>query len=262
MQNKPLIEAVFEIRWVFPPSPNNPFSRDPFFYVHVGKLLPLLIEQFPEVKSLLPDGVPLPDEVLQKMYHYVLFSANGHLPLVQFGPGVLTVNIGETYEWNIFQEKLRFVLEQLYKSHPTPQSFSPKRLLLKYLNFFECSYKNNRVIDYIKDKLKLGILLPDDLFATDLISNDLHSFGFFWQYPCFDGKKKCIGNMTFSINAGEKDRKQGFFMEIGVQTQNDLNPILSPNNVPDISNWVVLAHDVIERCFFTIIKEIEEELDK
>jgi uncharacterized protein (TIGR04255 family) len=270
LKNQPLFDTVFELCWVPPPSLKNPFSRDPFFYVHAGKLLPLLEEQFPVIESLLPEGVPLPEEILQKMHHYRLFSENKQPPLVQFGPGILTFNTGNTYEWEIFQKKLQFVLSQLYASRPIPQKFSPKYVMLKYLNFFECSYGENQIAHYLENKLKLGVRLPENLFKSPYLSNDWLSFGFFWQFPCFDPNKNCIGIITFSINAGEKDSKPGFLMEIGAQWQS--NPSLNDgifkeklctfsNDVVGILEWITTVHSVIDHCFFTFVTEIENELN-
>jgi uncharacterized protein (TIGR04255 family) len=257
LKNKPLIEAIFEIRWVPPPSPNNPFTRDPFFHVHSSKLLPLLVEQFPVVDSLLPPNVPLPEEILQKMFHYRLFAEKRQMPLVQLGPGVLTFNVGDSYNWQMFQEKLQFVLQQLYDSRPNPQKFSLEYLSLKYLNFFECAYDNGQVINFLQDKLKFGVLLPVDLFKTSMLAGDPTAFNSFWQFPCLDRAGLPIGSVFFSINAGEKGNKKGVFMEIGVQRQKQKQF----SEYTDVLKWMISAHDVIEYCFFTIIKKLENELN-
>jgi uncharacterized protein (TIGR04255 family) len=258
LKDKPLIEAFFEIRWIPLPSRNNPFTRDPFFYIHVGKLLPLLVEQFPHTESPLPPNTPLPEEILQKMCHYRLFSAKKQMPLVQLCPGMLTLNVDASYSWRMFQKKLQFVVEQLYNSRPNLQEFSPEYLSLRYLNFFECNYDKNQVIDFLKNKLRLEILLPSELFETPLLSRDPSLFNSFWQFPCFDSTNSSIGSMFFSISAGEKDTKKGVSIEIGVHQQKQSH--LFPINNTDVLIWANSAHDVIKHCFFTIIKKFKNEL--
>ncbi|MDR2704926.1 MAG: TIGR04255 family protein [Planctomycetaceae bacterium] len=267
LKNIPLIEAIFEIRWVPPPSPNNPFTRDPFFHIHAGQLLPLLVESFPEVDSLLPPSVPLPEEVLQKMFHYRLFSEKKQMPLVQLGPGMLTFNADDSYRWQLFQERLQFVLKQLYDSRPNPQKFSLEYLSLKYLNFFEYDDDKDQAIDFLRDKLKLGVSLPVDLFKPPICVRNPISFNFFWQFPCCDGSGTHIGSVILSINVGEKKGKKGIFMEIGVQGQKQFSKYSGdkisafPVTNVGVLEWVVSAHDIIKYCFSTITEEIKNELD-
>ena len=73
LQNKPLVEAIFEIRWIPEKTPDTPFVRDVFFYVIQGKLIPLLLSKFPDVVSLLP-STPLSDEMLQEILHFRLLE--------------------------------------------------------------------------------------------------------------------------------------------------------------------------------------------
>jgi uncharacterized protein (TIGR04255 family) len=269
-EKSPLIEVVFEIRWVPPPSYSNPFTRDPFFYVHVSKLLDLLKEQFPRVQSLLPPNVPLPEEISQKILHYKLLSPEKQTPLVQLGPGMLTLNVSEPYSWSVFYEKLKFVLQQLYDSRPDLHNSSPECLSLKYLNFFECSYARNQITDFFKKELDMGDLFPVVLSREPQFIPDPISFNFSWQYPCYNSTGDTIGSIIFSTSAGEKSGKKGVFTEIEVQMQKQspvtkgrstelTPPEFFPRSNESVLEWAALAHKAITDCFFTVIKNYTDK---
>jgi uncharacterized protein (TIGR04255 family) len=260
-----LIEAVFEIRWVPPPSYSNPFTRDPFFYVHVNTLLPRLKAQFPCVQSLLPPNTAIPEEILQSLLHYKLLSAEKQTPLVQLGPGVLTLNANESYSWHMFHEKLKFVLQQLYDSRPDLHNSPLECLSLKYLNFFECGYTRKQITDFFKRELDMGDLFPAVLSREPRFIPDPISFNFSWQYPCTNSTGDTIGSIIFSTSAGEKSGKKGVFTEIEVQMQKQssvtkgrsielTSPEFLPRSNESVLEWAVLAHKAITDCFFTVIK--------
>ena len=99
LENKPLIEAVFELRWGLEGS-GGPAFIDPSYQLLVGQL-------YGELKSEFPYHVALPvSEMPHQMFpyapHHQFRAQPGGWPLVQFGPGILTVNETELYSWERF----------------------------------------------------------------------------------------------------------------------------------------------------------------
>ena len=97
LKNKPLVEAILELRWKL-----SIQGIDPHYS--------LLLGRFPErIEAKYPLHEPLPNaQFSDAMMPYILqhrFRPGlNKWPLIQIGPGVMTVNETEGYTWDKFKE--------------------------------------------------------------------------------------------------------------------------------------------------------------
>jgi uncharacterized protein (TIGR04255 family) len=126
LKQAPLKEAIFELFWKLPLDATN-FPFDPEFDMALGKFQNQISDRYPVSKRLFPPGsnvriYPKPG--------YQFWRGELEWPVVQVGPGVLTVNETEkNYIWaDNFRPAIVHALEALEKSYSTELEFNKVRL--------------------------------------------------------------------------------------------------------------------------------------
>jgi len=255
LKNPPLVEVVFEIQW-----DSQLARRNPFFSICWGQLHSGLSEKFLRIVPLLP-AIPLPEEISHNMYHYRFCPQGKTSPMVQVGPGALALHETNplSYCWEEFKENIRFISKQLIQN--PANIFLPRRLALRYIDFFECNFAEIGFFDYLKKYLKIDFSLPSKLFDRGYVysqasPHNLHLQTFF---PCCSSKGGDLGEVGLSFRCGErhrgKDKVLGIFMETIVQCPpmpfEKMSRCWSPPE--EVTNWAEEAHNITHRWFFTLI---------
>src|SRR5581483_2894612 len=115
LKNKPLVEAILEVRWgLVSHAPGH--ESDPHYKLLLGRLYDRLQEKYPEHEQL-PTAI-IPDELVgHVVQHRFRTSAKGW-PLVQVGPGILTINSTAEYTWeDVFRPRSVDAVGRLYEAH-------------------------------------------------------------------------------------------------------------------------------------------------
>ena len=87
LKNKPLIEAILEVRWNLEPGPAPGTGRDPHYKFLLGKLFETVKTRFPHHEEL--PAASIPEELTPyAVHHRFRESANGW-PLIQVAQGFL-----------------------------------------------------------------------------------------------------------------------------------------------------------------------------
>jgi len=253
LKTPPLIEVVFEIRW----DPQRA-RKNPFFSIFWGGLHSKLNEKFPEIVSLLPD-IPLPDEFTQNTYHYRFFSENKKFPMVQVGPGALTLHEKDpSYCWDSFKENIDFVAKQLFASHPKTVNFLPHHLVLRYADFFECDFAKADFFSYLKENLKIDFSMSGELFRDGQVTSSPSPYNLHVQtfFPCLLPDVSERGEVGLIFRGGERNKTQGIFMDTIVQCPQALPSRTSRywSSHEEIIRWAEDAHNITHRWFFTLIE--------
>src|SRR6266702_4375605 len=119
LPNKPLAEAIFELRWDLPQSPINPaMHTDPNYKLLVGTLYDKVKDRFSFHESL--PASALPEEIVNYIvqHRFRTESVTGW-PIIQLGSGILTFNETQNYHWNTFEPNLNFAVGSLYEAYPS-----------------------------------------------------------------------------------------------------------------------------------------------
>jgi len=243
---QPLLEAAFELNWK---NTKHPFL-DPNYQILIGALYERVRDKFPQVEALPTASIPpeaLPPN--NRLVQYRFWSPGRTWPVIQVGPGILTINIDKSYEgWNKFKQTVMDIINIFSDTYPDSQNLFIDKLILRYLNGFYYFGDHSNILEFLSKYLHINLnidfgerknLNPSDINLA--LTYKLHEPNTFLNLKTFKGK----------VNNEEK-----LLLEILV-TSNENKPIENFN----IHDWLEKAHKIISSVFKSLIRgKLEEEL--
>lgn len=243
LNNKPLVEAMFELRWGLDGAPG--VAVDPYYQLLIGQLAVALKDDFPAWEKL--PIAEVPENLAPFAPHYRFRAAQDRWPLVQLGPGLLTVNDTEGYVWEDFFPLCAKVLDALFRVYPNAD---------ENLKIFECTLRyidadalsGETALAFLK-KLHISVSVPDALFTDGRIDSHSLGLGLLLAYPSIEPK----GLFQVSFNQGRKNDQDALIWETQVLSRGaDV-----PRQTEPLKAWLKAAHDTMHNWFF---RQIEGEL--
>src|SRR3972149_1757610 len=125
----------------------------------------------------------MPDEMLGYVVQHRFRLAENRWPLVQVGPGVVTLNETENYEWDDFEVRSGQLINCLFAAYPdAPHSLTITNLQLRYIDAIRFEFDRDNIFEFMADKLKINLVFPTMMFHDAPIQSlpvDLNTlFGF------------------------------------------------------------------------------------
>ena len=248
LKNKPLVEAIFEVRWKLQGISPAP-QIDPHYKLLLGRLFDRVLKDYPEHEPLPTANVP--DEMVGHVVQYRFRVAANRWPLIQIGPGVFTVNSTDDYKWSDFRLRVLDAVKKFYDAHPKVEELNITNLILRYIDAVDFDFGVNNVFLFLKDKLKLNITLPDSLFSGTGVESKPN--GFMCQCSFKSLQPKGIINLRFAT--GQRNNVPAVVWETTVESAGDDLPEMPAC----FDSWLDTAHDLTDNWFF---KMIEGELER
>ncbi|MBW2346993.1 MAG: TIGR04255 family protein [Deltaproteobacteria bacterium] len=248
LKNKPLVEAILEIRWKLQGTPPGP-QIDPHYKLLLGRLFDRMLHDYPEHEQLPIANIP--DELAGHSVQHRFRVAANSWPLVQVGPGIFTVNSTADYKWEDFRPRVLSAIEKLYDAHPKVEELKITNLILRYINAIDFDYGVDNVFNFLKDKLKLAMTLPDNLFQDTGVENNASSFTWQSSFKC----QKPKGRINIRFATGQKNNTPAVVWENIVESDGDDLPEMPKA----FDGWIDAAHELTDDWFF---KMIEGELER
>ena len=244
LKNKPLIEAVLEVKWAVPDSAGKELPADPNYRILLGRFSERVKEAYPFHVSLPTASVP--DEmVAQLVQHQFRHEAKGW-PLLQIGPGVLTANETSKYTWTRFQKQCEDAVRILYDSHPEPQELRFESLSLRYIDGFQFEFEADDVYSYLSKMLKTTVTLPRALFTDGRVNHRPSTLQWQTGFPCKSPK----GAVVLRFASGLREGKSILALDtILTSSGSDL-----PSMPDGFGDWLRQAYELTEDWFFTLIE--------
>lgn len=245
LKNAPLKEAVFELFWDSPLDKTG-FPVDQEFDLSQGIFAKEISSIFPLHKRIMPFNIPPSIKIYGNPVHQFWKSELGW-PVVQFGPGVLTVNdTDKNYSWDDnFRQNIITAIEILFKSYKEKLIF--KRVSLRYIDSVE-----------LQSKLDSGVTFLKENFKSEIINK-------------FDPPGETVG---FNINQVFKVLNDSQ-VHLNIQTAtNNINgkpalvwitliEKLNKSNKEEILQWIDEAHKICSDLFIqTLNEEFYESFNK
>jgi uncharacterized protein (TIGR04255 family) len=249
LNNKPLVEAVVELRWG-PPVPQPTMEVDQYY--------PLLLGRFSErVQKEYPFHEPLPSSQLPIMPLPVMVQHRFRVgfnkwPVLQIGPGIMTLNEAGGYKWPDFRSRTEEAIKMLFDAHPAPKNFKIREMRLRYLNGVEFDYSKENIFEFLRDKMGTTISLPNSLFDHDPKINPKPS-NFNWRSTF--RTENPAGSIVLSFSTGKRNGIPSLIWETLVISNADQFTGIDTR----FPEWLESAHDIIYEWFF---KLIEGELER
>lgn len=236
LANKPLVEAIFELRWGLDGPPG--MAVDPYYQMLIGQLYSAVKEGYPFWERL--PTAEVPEGMAPYTPHHRFRVASDQWPLVQIGPGILTVNDTEGYDWNTFLPRCASVIDTLFAIYPDAKD---------RLRIFEISLRyidadnllGSSAIDFLKG-LKVSVGVPEALFAAGRIGSESLGMGLSLAYPALQPK----GVFQVSFNQGRKNDQDAMIWETQVLSRGTD----APHQPEEIKAWLAAAHDTTHDWFF------------
>lgn len=244
LSNKPLVEAILELKWALEePSPG--IKIDPHYKLLLGMLYDKIRKEYPYHEPL-PTST-MPDEISGYVVQHRFRKAKDQWPLVQIGPGIMTLNDTEGYVWDSYHTKALELLDTFSKLYPVEEKkFRFEQVKLAYIDAIEFDFSKESILSFFKDKMKLNISLHDSLFISGAISPIPDGFDF--RFTFTSEKPKGVISMRFT--RGINKDKPAIIWETSVISRKDD----TPKNNKELIEWIENAHDLTDDWFFKIIE--------
>jgi len=245
LKQKPLIEAIFEVRWaLLQPAPD--VRIDPHYRLLLGRLYDRILKEYP-IHEPLPTAF-LPDDVVpQTVQHRFRRVADGW-PLIQMGPGLMTLNETSAYSWEDFRERCIQAVATLWDAHPNPEELHIEALNLRYLNAVEFDHTQESIFTFLQDRMSVGAGLPEALFQAGNISRRPQGFTSRSTFQCLRPK----GRVALQFDTAFGNKKPILRWETNMISADADVPATLP---AELQAWINEAHQIIDDCFYALVPQ-------
>jgi uncharacterized protein (TIGR04255 family) len=242
LKHKPLIEAIFEFRWELQEQTPG-MEVDPHYKILIGRMYDRISDEYPFHEQL--PTATMPDEIAGYVVQHRFRKGRDKWPLVQMGPGILTVNDTGGYVWEDFNKRISHLLNVLFESYPDAENnLKTNRLLLRYIDAVDSGESD--IFNFLREKMKMNIEVHPQLFEETGVSNSHPDFDLRFSFP--SAEPPGIAHLRFV--RGKRKDVNGLIWETMVQSGEDN----APATKKEINSWVHKAHDLTDDWFFKMIE--------
>jgi uncharacterized protein (TIGR04255 family) len=241
LRNSPLVEVIFELRWVLKEKSSAGGNYDPHYKILIGRMFDRLSCDYPEHKQL--PSSSMPDELAAHIVQNQFRSKEDKWPLVQLGPGILTVNATENYSWEDFENRIKIVINALFESYPNAEKdLKFLNVSLRYLNSIDANLNELDAFEWLQNKMNTNILLNPNLFSNN-ISNVPSGLDFRTSFKSINPE----GSVNFRFFTGTINNTDKIIWETAVISQGKEIP---PRN--GFPAWIENAHSITHNWFINL----------
>jgi len=244
LRRKPLLEAVFEFKWKTRGS-NEGISLDPDYTFLIGLFKNAVREHFPHAVQLPTAQIPV--EMAGHVAQYQFRVAEDEWPLIQLGPGVMTVNETSSYEWDDhFETYCKDAIRKLLEVHPNIGSVQPFQAQLRFINGIFLDDDEN-ILSVLENSLSTYIRLPERVM--DVVGSETKptGLGASLSFPITNPPS----TLNVKFNRGKAHDRDALIWEISVLSdQKHMRSFFQ-----EYSAWLDSAHATAESAFFGFLSD-------
>lgn len=254
LSKPPIVEALVEVGWKLRGS--SPAGKyDPDYQFLLGTFFNSIKGEYPYHEPLPASAIP--DDMSGRIIKHRFRVAEDDWPLIQIGPGIMTVNETNKYKtFDHFKPRAIQAMVNLYDSHPDKHNLEIESLTLRYIDAVNFDYSTDDIYDFLKKNMHLPIEFPEVLHKQEDIDLERQPVSFATE-TSFRSKSPS-GVATFSVQTGHLRGKRAIIWnQILKSTNKDLPDM--PNGFED---WITSSHRLIHSWFEGIIEgKLKEEFD-
>ena len=239
-----LTEIIFEFRWKLLGFDSQEIEEDPHYALLVGRFSEKAENDYPFYEPL--PSSKAPSALVPFIPQHRFRTSKDEWPVIQIGPGVMTVNAVRMYDWKDFSQRCVRAVENLFDAHPKRDVIETHDVSLRYICAKEADQDNVNILNFAQNDLRLTLRLPDSLFEPNQVNNTPNSFNWVVSFPTLD----TIGKVSLKIALGTLEGRPAYVWEISTQTSQAHVPALPS----DCSEWLEKAHDLTDDWFFKTLK--------
>ena len=256
LPNKPLGEAIFELRWALKPLVASVqgiqfeplvqgVQHDPGFRILYGRFYDRLSNDYPLIEDL-PIS-QMPEDMTPYVVRHRFRPSINAWPVAQIGPGIMTVNDTESYTWQRFEPRVQAAIKTLFEAYPSQlNELKLVSVQLTYINSVPFDLSQQSITNFLRDNLHISVDVEPELFENQETAQHPLEFNMHMTFPLT--KPRGAGILRFSN--GMKNQNPAFVWQTAIHSGDDR----TPQDKEALSVWLNDAHDVAEKWFFTLIR--------
>lgn len=242
LQNKPLIEAIFELQWLL--QEKNGVRFDPHYRVLIGQIFEKIKSEYP-VHRELPQAA-IPDEAAAHMVQHQFRTSEGGWPVMQLGPGIVSANVTDGYTPEGFKSQVAGLLDALFDVYPSNGSgLTPTSLLLRYIDAVEFDFDQENILGFLGEELKTKIQFDNSLFEVTNVAPVPFALDLRFVFASTDP----VGAVHARFVRGKKNGVDALIWETQVAARGED----APAGKEEILEWLDAAHSLTHNWFFQMI---------
>jgi uncharacterized protein (TIGR04255 family) len=244
LKNKPLVEAIFELRWnLQAPAPG--MRIDPHYKLLIGRIYDRVKDEYPFHEQL--PTATMPDEIAGYVIQHRFRKSEEKWPLIQIGPGIITLNDTDGYVWEDFEKRIIYLINALFEAYPDAKdNLKVNGLLLRYIDATAFDFEKEDIFSFLKEQLKTNINLYRELFEGTEIGMSPLGFDLKFSFP--SAKPRGVVHLRFF--RAEKRESDALIWETAVQSVTED----APEALKEIAVWINDAHNLTDNWFFKLIE--------
>jgi len=244
LKNKPLVEAIFELRWKL--KEIAPLRHvDPQYKILIGRIYDRISKEYPYHEQL-PSAF-MPDEMAHYMVQHRFRKDKDDWPLIQLGPGIITLNDTDSYVWEDFEKRIIKIIDTLFQTYPNSEKeLDINSILLRYIDAVEFEYNKDDIFKFLNNQMKIVIDFNEKLFKDTKVNYLPHDFNFKYSFNSDNPK----GIIHLSFARGKKKGTDALVWETNITTTSEY----IPKRKDEIMSWVDEAHNLSDDWFFKTIE--------
>lgn len=249
LTHPPLVEAILEVRWQLQEQVPG-VAVDPKYKLLVGRLYDRLSRDYPFHEPL--PTASMPDEMLGYVVQHRFRAAEGVWPLVQVGPGLVTLNDTRDYTWKAFAVRSQQLVDALYSAYPDP--FAALRigsLQLRYIDAIPFDFERADVLQFLAEDLKISLSFSPDLLTNVPVRPAPKGLNAMFEFSTNNPP----GALRLRLARGQRQDTDALILEM-VLISEDSTALDMPSG---FATWLDAAHNVIHDTFFQMIEGRLEE---
>jgi len=243
LKNPPIVEAFVEIRWEL--KETTPLGKyDPHYQFLLGVFHNKIKSEYPHHEEL--PASKIPDDMSGHVVKHRFRTSEDDWPLVQIGPGIMTVNETKKYDtFDSFKPKAISAMNILFDSYPKREELNITTLRLRYINAHEFDFSAQKVQEFISNEMHIKTEIPNFFLVKNKIEELPISYSLKTSLRCNEPP----GIVSFYVDTGHKLKKRAILWNhIFESTKEDI-----PNMPDNFEEWLQAAHDVIHIWFGGVI---------
>ncbi len=210
-QNKPLVEVIFELRWELQELAPG-MKIDPHYKILIGRIYDKVKDEYPFHEQL--PTATMPDEIAGYIVQHRFRKGRDKWPLIQIGPGIITLNDTEGDAWEDFKQRLNRVVDVLFDAYPEAEkNLKINWALLRYIDAVDFDYEKNDIFSFLSKNLKIRIEIYEKLFEETEVEKSPLDFDLKFSFPA----KKPRGAIYLRFVRGKRKNEDALIWETQVQ---------------------------------------------
>ncbi len=244
LKHKPLVEAIFELRWKLQGADSH-VQSDPNYKLLLGSIHSHFKGDYPFFEQLPTTLVP--DDLAAYLVQYRLRANEGAWPLIQLGPGIITLNETAGYDWDKdFYSRIGRTVSGFFTVYPGQERPLIQALSLRYIDAVAFDYEHDNVFDFLRDMMRIQVELLPGLFEGTGIDSRPKVVDLRFSFPSANP----AGSMSLRFACGVHGGQDALIWETVFESTGPHLPQIDDA----ISVWAVAAHAMTSDWFFKIIE--------